>query len=190
MPPFSAPADTTCTGLTGSLPALPTSTIAGSAHALPLKTRYYTASIPIWLDEVTTPATWATEFLAPEAKEVLSVLGAFLVAFRKPVDEKELGEVKELLARVGEVAREGCGYGWDGVCVAVGMPQSTTPYLEMSAEEWDDVCQDSGFEYVDFEGKGKNEFSGKQINPAWGGLLTILCMGNEPATEGPVLGGV
>jgi len=49
------------------------------------------------------------------------VLGAFIVCFRKPVDEVEMGKVKELLECVGEVVKEGCGYGWDGVCLAVGM---------------------------------------------------------------------
>lgn len=31
-----------------------------------------------------------------------------------------MGKVKELLESVGEVVKEGCGYSWDGVCLAVG----------------------------------------------------------------------
>jgi len=88
------------------------------------------------------------------------VLGAFIVCFRKPVTEEELGSVKELLENVAEVVKEGCGYGWDGVCLAVAMPQSRTPYLEKGFEEWEEICQEWGFEFVDFEGKGRNEFSG------------------------------
>jgi hypothetical protein len=49
---------------------------------------------------------------------------------------------------------------WEGVCLAVGMKQSATPYLEKSHEEWEDVCQEYGFEFVDFEAKGRNEYSG------------------------------
>lgn len=116
--------------------------------------------MPIWLDEVSTPETWAAEFLAPEAREVLAVLGAFVVCFRRPVDEAGLEGVRELLESVGRVVKKGCGYAWDGVCVAVLMPQSRTPCLEMGADDWADLCQDSGFEFVDFEGKGKNEYSG------------------------------
>jgi len=59
---------------------------------------------------------------------------------------------------VQEVVKEGCGFAWDGVCLAVGMPQSTTPYLEKSHEEWEDLCQDCGFEFIDFEAVGRNEF--------------------------------
>lgn len=59
--------------------------------------------------------------------------------------------------------KEGCGYSWDGVALAVAMPQSTTPYLEMKDEEWEDVCQEFGFEYVDFEKRGSNEFSGISV---------------------------
>jgi hypothetical protein len=40
------------------------------------------------------------------------------------------------------------------------MPQSKTPYLEKSFDEWEELCQDLGFEFVDFESKGRNEYSG------------------------------
>jgi hypothetical protein len=148
-------------GLTGSAPSVTADSIAGSTHDYPIKTNYYTATIPIWLDEVSEPHTWSKEFLAPEAREVLTVLGGFIVCFRKPVDEAGLQETKVLLENVAEVVKEGCGYMWDGVCLAVAMPQSTTPCLEKSFDEWEDLCQEHGFEFIDFESKGRNEYSGK-----------------------------
>lgn len=84
-----------------------------------------------------------------------------MVCFRKPIDQTGLGRVKDLLAGVGRVVKDGCGLSWDGVCVAVAMPQSVAPKMEMSSDEWGDVCQDHGFEFVDFEEKGRNEYSGK-----------------------------
>ena len=148
-------------GLTGSTPTLVGESIAGVTHNFHIKTTYYTAEVPIWLDEITSPSTWSAEFLAPEAREVLSVLGAFVVCFRKPVDEAGLEEIRDLLKNVADVVRDGCGYSWDGVCLAVGMQQTTTPYLDKSFEEWEDLCQDFGFEFVDLEAKGRNEFSGE-----------------------------
>jgi hypothetical protein len=117
--------------------------------------------VPIWLDEISEPAVWAGEFLAPEAREVLTVIGAFVVCFRKPVDEAALSGVRSLLESVARVVKEGCGYSWDGVCVAVAMPQSSTPYLDKSLDDWTDLCQDFGFEFVNFEAKGRNEYSGR-----------------------------
>ncbi|ESZ95171.1 hypothetical protein SBOR_4435 [Sclerotinia borealis F-4128] len=146
-------------GLTGSAPALTGDSIAGTTHDWSIKTNYYTANVPIWIDEIIEPETWSKEFLAPEAREVLTVLGAFIVCFRKPVDETELQAFKTLLETVAEVVNEGCGYAWEGVCLAVAMPQSTTPYLEKSFEEWEDLCQEHCFEFVDFESKGRNEYS-------------------------------
>ncbi|TGO55896.1 hypothetical protein BOTNAR_0235g00080 [Botryotinia narcissicola] len=146
-------------GLTGSAPALTGDSIAGVTHDWPIKTNYYTASVPIWLDEIHEPEVWCKEFLAPEAREVLTVLDAFIVCFRKPVDEAELRAFKILLESVAEVVKEGCGYTWDGVCLAVAMPQSTTPYLEKSFDEWEELCQEHGFEFIDFESKGRNEYS-------------------------------
>lgn len=148
-------------GLTGSSPSFASDTIAGTTHHWPLKTAYYTATVPIWLDEIASPSTWSSEFLAAEAKEVLTVLGAFIICFRKPVDEAELQDVKEILACVGEVVKEGCGMAWDGICLAVAMPQSVKPYLEKSFGEWEELCQEFGFEFVDFESKGRNEYSGE-----------------------------
>lgn len=148
-------------GLTGTAPSIsPGSPLAGSSHTWDVKTAYYHATIPIWLDEVAEPEVWAAEFLTPEAREVLSVIGAFVVCFRRPVDEAGLSGVKTLLEGVSQVVKDGCGYAWDGACVAVAMPQSSTPSLERSVDEWGDLCQQFGFEYVDFEAKGRNEYSG------------------------------
>ncbi|OWP02249.1 hypothetical protein B2J93_1037 [Marssonina coronariae] len=146
-------------GLTGTVPTLTTDSVAGTTHDYPIKTAYYTATVPVWLDEITDPSSWSADFLAPEAREVLTVLGAFVVCFRKPINEEGLKEVRALLEGVSEVIKEGCGLMWDGVCLAVAMPQSTTPCLEKSGEEWEEVCQEYGFEFVDFEKKGKNEYS-------------------------------
>lgn len=88
-----------------------------------------------------------------------AALGAFVVCFRKPVDAAELLKAGELLAEVQRVV-EGCGFGWDGVCLAVAMPQSRTPFLVRSEGEWEDWGREWGFEVVDFEGRGRNEFSG------------------------------
>jgi hypothetical protein len=75
-----------------------------------------------------------------------------------------LKDVKELLDSVSEVVKEGCGMTWDGICLAVAMPQSAAPYLEKSFEEWEELCQEFGFEFVDFESKGRNDYYGRLSN--------------------------
>ena len=77
------------------------------------------------------------------------------------MDESALEGVKGGLRAVERVVREGCGgSGWDGVCLAVGMRQAERPGLGMGEEEWEEVCRELGFEFVDAEGKGRNEFGG------------------------------
>ncbi|KAL7270940.1 hypothetical protein RUND412_006331 [Rhizina undulata] len=145
--------------LTGSVPAINGPTHAGLSHELTLKTAYYTVTIPIWIDEITPEKEdeWALGYLTRDAKEVLKVLGGFIVAFRKPQDAAALEGVKRALKAGHEVVKA-CGYAWDGVCLAVGMSQSLQPRLEMAADEWEEVCREFGFEYVDFEFKGRNEY--------------------------------
>lgn len=154
-PPYKL---THITALTNVTPELESGAVAGTTISWPVKTAYYTTTIPIWLDEVDQPAVWSREFLAPEAREVLSVLGAFVICFRKPVSQNELAEIEALIEHTSKVCKEGCGLAWDGVCIAVAMPQSNTPHLQKSNEEWEELCMQFGFEYVDFETKGRNEF--------------------------------
>ncbi|CCU81715.1 hypothetical protein BGHDH14_bgh06707 [Blumeria hordei DH14] len=145
-------------GLTGSRPPLNNQSVAGSSHDWAINTSYYTTTISIWLDEIISPSSWSTEFLVPEAKEVLQALGAFVVCFRKPLDEPSFDQIKFLLKHVGEVVKQGCGLTWDGICLAIAMPQSNTPQLSKSFDDWEDVCQEFGFEFVDFEMKGLNQY--------------------------------
>ena len=144
--------------LTGSAPELITDTTAGLAHAWALETRYYTATLPIWIDELPDVSEWRTEFTKPEAKEVVSVVGAWIFCFRKPVKVEDVDKVKESLKAITDVIEKACGYNGDAVCLAVAMPQSMTPHLEKEHEEWEEMCLEYGFEYVDVEAKGKNEF--------------------------------
>ncbi|KAK5010823.1 hypothetical protein LTR28_007530, partial [Elasticomyces elasticus] len=63
--------------LTGTAPALnDTDTIAGLTHSWSAKTAYYTAEVPIWIDEISDISAWEAEFLKPEAKEVVQAVGA------------------------------------------------------------------------------------------------------------------
>ncbi|KAH0547566.1 hypothetical protein FGG08_000291 [Glutinoglossum americanum] len=146
--------------ITGSAPTQTSETPAGLSHVLELNTTYYKASIPIWVDQIPDGSheEWTKEYLKADAKDVLKVLGAFVLVFRKPVDQGAMEGVKMNLKAISTVVEKGCGYNWDGICLAVGMAQSETPHLQLGFEEWEDVCREFQFEYVDSEAKGRNEF--------------------------------
>lgn len=74
------------------------------------------------------------------------------------MEEKDAETIRDTMQAIADVIERACGYGGDQVCLAVAMPQSTTPYLEKSSEEWEEMAMEYGFEYVDIESKGKNEF--------------------------------
>ncbi|KAF1999911.1 hypothetical protein P154DRAFT_535150 [Amniculicola lignicola CBS 123094] len=144
--------------LTGSAPEPTSHTTAGLSHTWPLTTRYYTTTLPIWIDEIPNVSEWRAEFTKPEAREVVTVLGAWIFCFRKPIKEADVDVIREALEAIADVIERACGYGGDAVCLAVAMPQSTTPYLVKSGEEWEELCMEFGFEFVDAEMTGKNEF--------------------------------
>ncbi|MCJ1363594.1 hypothetical protein MMC16_002701 [Acarospora aff. strigata] len=144
--------------LTGTAPEPQCDSIAGLSHFWAIETAYYTASVPIWIDEIVDAEAWKNEFLKPEAKEVLEVVGAVVLCFKRAVDEEDLGRIKSTLEAVSTVVRKGCRYGWDGVCLAVSMPQSVTPHLPLEFEEAEELCREAGFEYIEGDAKGRNEF--------------------------------
>ncbi|KAK5142285.1 hypothetical protein LTR04_002281 [Oleoguttula sp. CCFEE 6159] len=148
------------TELTGSSPeqVADTSSTAGLSHTWSAQTAYYTATIPVWIDEIADLSSWAAEFSKPEAREVVAAVGAWIYAFRKPTTSEELDTIKLTMKAIQGVIETACGYSWDGVCLAVATLQSITPHLERSSEEWEELCSEVGFEYVDGEVKGKNEF--------------------------------
>ncbi|KNG46662.1 sm-like ribonucleoprotein [Stemphylium lycopersici] len=144
--------------LTGSAPEPTSNTTAGLTHEWRLETKYYTATLPIWIDELPNVSEWRNEFTKPEAREVVTALGAWVYCFKRPVDQKDLDTIKETMQAISDVIERACGYGGDIACLAVAMPQSTTPYLDKSNEEWEELAMDYGFEYIDSESAGKNEF--------------------------------
>jgi hypothetical protein len=60
------------------------------------------------------------------------------------------------------VIRKAMGFSWDGACLAVAMPQSTTPTLNKSVEEWEDACRERQFEFIDSEAKGRDDYGETQ----------------------------
>jgi alpha- and gamma-adaptin-binding protein p34 len=142
------------------VPESASTTLAGTTHALNLTTAYYTASVPVWLDLISSPEEWAESFLSPEAKEVLEVLGGVVIVFPLPTTQgsKESEKAKELIQHVGKVVKEGLGgWEWDGVGLCLGVGELD------DIDEWDECAAEWGLEFVQVRGKAtddRNEFGG------------------------------
>ncbi|KAK0667009.1 hypothetical protein QBC41DRAFT_279655 [Cercophora samala] len=150
------------------------SSLAGTTHPLPLSTPYYSATVPIWLDLVSSPGEWSASFLSDEAKEVLDVLGGIIVVVdvgpaappANPNPQQQQQQHQALVREVGRVVKEGLGgWEWDGVSLVVGVGRQ-----EMMEDEvldgWEDVCAEGGLEFVYFAAGGttKQEEEGKRRN--------------------------
>ncbi|RFU75404.1 hypothetical protein TARUN_6853 [Trichoderma arundinaceum] len=147
--------------LTGSSPESASASLAGTTHDLELKTSYYTASVPIWLDLIASPSEWASSFLSEEAREVLAVLGGLVLVFAIPSDKPSAltaeHEPPSLIRHVGSVVQKGLGgWEWDGVRLAIGIGEG-------DADEWDELCAEAGLEFVQLKSgqSDKNEYGEK-----------------------------
>ncbi|KAM0253100.1 hypothetical protein ACHAQJ_007422 [Trichoderma viride] len=147
--------------LTGSSPESASASLAGITHDLELKTSYYTASVPIWLDIIASPSEWASSFLSEEAREVLAVLGGLVLVFAipsaKPAALTADGDPPSLIRHVGSIVQKGLGgWEWDGVRLAIGIGEG-------DADEWDELCTEAGLEFVQLKSGqvDKNEFGEK-----------------------------
>lgn len=146
--------------LTGTAPESAPTTLAGTTHDLELKTAYYTATVPIWLDLISDPSEWSASFLSPEAKEVLNVLGGVVIVFPLPskTDSDEALAAKDLIQHVGKVVKDGLGgWSWEGVGLCLGVGEID------DVDEWDGIAAESGLEFVQVRAKvseTRNEFGG------------------------------
>ncbi|GAB0137166.1 hypothetical protein EsDP_00005446 [Epichloe bromicola] len=140
--------------LTGSTPQPASASLAGTTHTLPLKTQYYTASVPVWLDLMASPSEWAASFLSDEAAEVLAVLGGLILIFALPGPPAQstataamaAEPVREAIAQMGRVVNKGLGgWEWDGVRLAIGVGDTAS---DADTEEWDELCAEAGLEFV------------------------------------------
>ncbi|KAI0535371.1 hypothetical protein GGR58DRAFT_444358 [Xylaria digitata] len=147
--------------LTGTTPEQTSTSLAGASHNLSLKTTYYTAEVPIWLDLISAPSEWSASFLSPEAKEVLEVLGGVMVVFALPVHSHsdEGKSAQDLIRQVGKVVKDGLGgWEWDGVGLCLGVGEID------DVDVWEDCCAESGLEFVQVRSQSapsRNEFGEK-----------------------------
>lgn len=116
--------------------------------------------MPIWVDEITDVEEWKSQFLQPEAKEVVEAIGAWVYCVRTSTGDGPSKEAEETIKAIQEISEEHAGYGADTVMLAVAMPsnQASSNSGEGAAEQWEDVCLEHGFEYVDYRAMGRNEF--------------------------------
>ena len=133
-----------------------------------MKTAYYSAKVPIWVDEISDLQEWRSEFLKPEAKEVVEAVGAWVCCFRTSGDDESIKEAEQTVKAIQEICEEHVRYGAESVMLAVAMPSSQAVSSKgigtrvSKADAWDNVCLEHGFEYVDYTAKGTNEFGEKQ----------------------------
>nr|OQO30243.1 hypothetical protein B0A51_01791 [Rachicladosporium sp. CCFEE 5018] len=151
------------TDLTGSVPPPNSSgSLAGVTHEWDIKTQYYNATVPIWIDEIADIDEWQTEFLRPEAKQVVQAVGAWVYCFGHAVDGDSRETAEKTMKVVQAVVNEHSGFGQSGVMLAVGMTSNEGSMTEDQRASLDDACMDYGFELVDYGAKGINEFGEKQ----------------------------
>ncbi|KAL8768892.1 MAG: hypothetical protein Q9209_004946 [Squamulea sp. 1 TL-2023] len=149
-----------------------------TASELPLTTPYYSTTIPIWHDTIfPTPAAlqeWENEWSAPEAGEVIQSLGAWVIVVRKPssgqLDGGEKGgridnirnaltTIHKIITHHRETSNKYSTVDNEPLLLVIGMPQPLRPLLEMSNDEWEDLCLDcGGWQWIDSEAQGRNEF--------------------------------
>lgn len=128
-----------------------------------MKTAYYRARVPVWVDEVPDVETWKSEFLKDEAKEVVEAVGAWVFCFQKEQDGSISTKVEEALKGIQEVV-ERHSYGADAAMLAVAKPSGKQPLKsaeQPNQEEQEDKCMEYGFEYIDYSATGINEFGEK-----------------------------
>ncbi|KAK9374881.1 uncharacterized protein V1513DRAFT_399796 [Lipomyces chichibuensis] len=126
---------------------------------------------------------WATSFSSADAHEVVSALGAIIYTFRKPETRDEYVNVKSRVEREIRIIHDMLIshyksqnmddhfeelIDWDGISLAVAIPSATAKTLssddkdeesiELDPEEWETLLQPFGFEFIDIQKTGRNDY--------------------------------
>ena len=125
-----------------------------------MQTAYYRAKVPIWIDEIPDVEAWKSEFLKPEAKEVVEAVGAWVYCFRRPKNGSIDGAIEQTMKAIQEVSQQHAGYGADVGTLAVALPagKALADSADTKHEDWEDICLQYGFEYIDYAAHGTNDF--------------------------------
>ncbi|KAK9455111.1 hypothetical protein V1511DRAFT_499491 [Dipodascopsis uninucleata] len=179
---------------------------AGLSCSLQLKTKYFECDIPIWIDEFSEVDSaedlkkdglteWLKSFSAEAASEVISVLGAVIVTFRKPETSFDLENVRQNVAQIAETVHTVLKrhkksvskstsvqqtdeeeyddlddlVEMDTICLAVAMAPRRSleknAAVELDYDEWDTLLESYGFEFIDSEKQGRNDYGELQGIP-------------------------
>lgn len=126
-------------------------------HEWDVHTAYYTAKVPVWIDELSDVEAWREEFLKPEAEEVVQAVGAWVYCFRDEVD------AALVMKAIQEVVQEHATFEAESVMLALAMPSTTEPRprSEGFLEAMEELCIEYGFEFIDCGAHGTNEYGEK-----------------------------
>ncbi|GAM88918.1 hypothetical protein ANO11243_069520 [Dothideomycetidae sp. 11243] len=155
------------TRLTGHSPIQDTNgSVAGSIHEWSLRTKYYEANLPVWIDEIADSEQWKSDFMKPEAKEVVEAIGGWIYCFEKspsPAADHSSGPMA-IVEAIDSVINQACGYSWEGVklIVALSPPGKISTTTAYENEELDEFAIEHGFELIDADANGKNAFGEQQ----------------------------
>ncbi|RDA84772.1 hypothetical protein CP532_1007 [Ophiocordyceps camponoti-leonardi (nom. inval.)] len=149
---------------------LPSTSLAGSTVTLRLETNYYKASVPVWLDLVAESGAWTDSFLSDEAAEVLAALGGLVIVLDLASDaEYKKEELRVLVRDVGRVVGRLGGWEWDGVRLVVAVGDED----DDEVDEWDQLCLETGFEFVHVDPKNRLPPTEKSENRERSGIARV-----------------
>ena len=104
-----------------------------------------------------------TEFLKPEAKEVVDAIGAWIFSFQRSRGEGASAHRNATMRAIQQVSEQHADYDADVVMLAVAVPheKSSQDGPDAGLEDLEDTCIQYGFELINYAAKGTNEFGEK-----------------------------
>ncbi|CAF9904275.1 MAG: hypothetical protein HETSPECPRED_003496 [Heterodermia speciosa] len=156
-------------------PSIPPTVHILQGDNLSISTAYYSATIPIWHDQINLSSSaikdWEAEWRTDEAREVVRSIGAFVVVTPKPLKKDDLDIIRTLLTTLTglithhtQSAVDSYSVNNEPLLLYLGLHQPKVPRLEISNEEWEDMGREcGGWEWIDgeVEGEGRNGFGEK-----------------------------
>ncbi|KAI5955201.1 IRC6 [Candida jiufengensis] len=145
---------------------------SGLIHKTKITTKYYTSNVDIFIDEIPSKRTpifseddkinalkkWCNEFFSPEMESLVESLDGIIFTINIKDDSLEYAdELLNVVHRVKTLSNED-----NLLAVVATTPKGSNGWDKRYFDEIEDIFIEHGFEFIDFDKQGKNEYKESQ----------------------------
>ena len=131
--------------LTHGSPDAVDGSLVGASHKHEISNKYYSATIPVWIDDLQDLDGWLEGFMSDEATEVRDEIACYMLVVQTPCSRERYEHVLSMMKAINKVIGLGTQ---EATSMLILMPNPHTSSFCPTHDEWEDACMDLDFDFA------------------------------------------